>query len=534
MGVSSDFLVIGSGIAGLTYALRAADRGTVILVTKREREESNTRYAQGGIASVWSESDSYDQHVEDTLLAGAGLCHRDVVELTVREGPARVRELIELGVEFTRRSVERDADYDLTKEGGHSRRRVLHAHDMTGREIARVLLESAAAHPNIVIRDDHVAIDLITRRKIRGLGNRLREDRCLGAYVLDVSRGEVETLTARVTVLSTGGSGKVYLYTSNPDIATGDGVAMARRAGARVGNMEFFQFHPTCLYHPEAKSFLISEAMRGEGGILRRADGTPFMEGSHPLKDLAPRDIVARAIDSELKTTGDDCVFLDMTMHSGDWLSERFPNIVSRVQDFGIDPGSEPIPVVPAAHYQCGGVVTDAHGETSIAGLFACGEVAFTGLHGANRLASNSLLEALVFAHRAAERSLERQSDLIDDSGVEVPDWRTGLATNEDESVVVSQCWDEIRRFMWNYVGIVRSHRRLERAARRLALVWGEIREYYWSYHLTRDLIEVRNIAEVAGLIIASAQTRRESRGLHYTVDHAQTDDRNWCRDTIL
>ncbi|MCK6551181.1 L-aspartate oxidase [Myxococcota bacterium] len=542
MSERSDALVIGSGIAALSYALEASARGrTVTIVTKRTADEANTAYAQGGIAAVLRPEDSFEAHVEDTLRAGAGLCRRDIVELVVAEGPRAVQRLIDAGVRFDKSEgheepsepgAARPADaagelgeYDLTREGGHSHRRILHASDITGREIMRGLLEALRARSNVRILEHHCAVDLVTTRKVEGLrpgprqGQRAPKNRCLGAYVLDEVNGRVETFLATTTLIATGGASKVYLYTSNPDIASGDGIAMAWRAGAEVANMEFIQFHPTCLFHPAAKSFLISEALRGEGGILRRKDGTRFMESYHPMKELAPRDIVARAIDTELKRTGDDCVFLDMTHLDPGFLERRFPNIHAKCLELGIDLRKQPIPVVPAAHYVCGGVRCDREGETTIPGLFVAGESACTGLHGANRLASNSLLEAAVFGHRAALSSERWHAEAAPDFS-EVPEWNVGNAVPSDELVVISQCWDEIRRFMWNYVGIVRSDRRLKRAERRIATLREEIREFYWYATVTRDLLELRNICTVAELIVACALKRKESRGLHYTIDY--------------
>jgi len=521
--------VLGSGIAGLVFALKASEHGQVAIVTKKQSAESNTNYAQGGIASVTSKEDSFDMHVRDTLEAGAGLCREDVVRAIVQDGPARIAELIELGMRFSEREIPAShgaKELDLGREGGHSKRRILHAKDITGREIERALLNAAAQRPNIRIFENHCAIDLITTGKLGFEGG----NRCLGAYVLDVNGNQVLTFTAPVVTLATGGCGKVYLYTTNPDIAAGDGVAMAYRAGAAVANMEFVQFHPTCLYHPRAKSFLISEAVRGEGAVLKNLQGDEFMDSFHPLKSLAPRDIVARAIDSEMKRTGADHVFLDITHKPARFLMSRFPNIYSTCMSFGIDMTKEMIPVVPAAHYQCGGVLTNVDGETEIPGLYAVGEVACTGLHGANRLASNSLLEALVCAHRAAAKAAAEVRTPVN---LYIPGWQSGNAHNPDELVVVSHNWDEIRRIMWDYVGIVRTDKRLQRARARIANLQEEIREYYWDFTVTRDLLELRNIATVAELIVACAQARPESRGLHYNLDHLQTDPVWAKRDTI-
>jgi L-aspartate oxidase len=519
-----DFLVLGGGIAGLSFALEAADHGSVLVLTKRQRSEGSTQYAQGGVASVLGPDDEFDLHVQDTLVAGAGLCKREAVEVTVREGPERIRWLLSLGVEFDREGPDQ---LHLTREGGHSRRRVAHAKDTTGREVERALLAACAAK-GIRIFEDQVAVDLVTSGKI-GIGG---PNRALGAYVLDRASGDIVAVAARTTILATGGAGKVYLYTSNPDVATGDGVAMAYRAGAAVANMEFFQFHPTCLYHPQAKSFLVSEALRGEGGILRNGAGEAFMVRYDPRKELAPRDIVARSIDAEMKRRGDDCAFLDMTHLPKSFLIEHFPNIYATCKEFGIDMAVQPIPVVPAAHYQCGGVVTDLVGRTSLPRLYAIGEVSCTGLHGANRLASNSLLEGLVFGRRAALRAVD---ELADASGPapELPEWNPGDALAPEEGVVVAHNWDEVRRLMWNYVGIVRTMKRLDRARTRIRMLRDEIREYYWQYRLTPDLVELRNLADVALLIVECARQRKESRGLHYLLDHPAPDER-WVRDTVL
>ena len=528
--IQTDFLVVGSGVAGLTFALDAAAHGEVTLVTKRTPDESNTRYAQGGIAVVSDPADSFEAHMTDTLVAGAGLCHEVTVERTVREGPARIAELRARGAAF---DVDEAGALSLTREGGHSARRVVHCADATGQEVVRALLAACAAHPHIHILDERTAIDLIMLTSFGG------PEQCVGAYVLDekASRASgdsvITTILARATVLASGGAGKVYLYTTNPDVATGDGVAMAYRAGAEIGNMEFYQFHPTCLFHPEAKSFLVTEALRGEGAILRLPDGTAFMEKHDPRKELAPRDIVARAIDFEMKRLGSDCVLLDITHKPASFLRERFPTIHESCKRFGIDITTTPIPVVPAAHYMCGGVTTDLHGRTTIPGLWAIGECSFTGLHGANRLASNSLLEGLVFGHRAALELGEDIAKLRQAPFPSVPDWQPGSAVPSHEAVVVAHNWDELRRTMWNYVGIVRSDTRLRRAARRIALLQDEIREYYWRHLVTRDLLELRNIATVAELIVSCASARHESRGLHSTLDYPATDEA-LATDTIV
>ncbi|MDO8427450.1 MAG: L-aspartate oxidase [Deltaproteobacteria bacterium] len=533
MEIRSDFLVIGSGIAGLSFALKAAKSGTVALITKRDIKESATFYAQGGIASVSSKEDTFESHIKDTLDAGAGLCNREVAELVVKDAPARIQELMELGVKFSKRANGAAVELDLGKEGGHSKRRIVHAEDLTGKAVEEALVAAIRANPDIEVYENHIAIDLITHSKFVENIENIGSDAVWGAYALNKSTGEVHTFLAKATVLATGGAGKVYLFTSNPDIATGDGIAMAYRAGANIANMEFVQFHPTCLYHSKAKSFLISEALRGEGGVLRLKDGAGFMEKHHPMADLAPRDIVARAIDFELKKSGDDCVYLDMTHKPAQFLKERFPNIHKKCLEFGIDMTKEPIPVVPAAHYTCGGALTDTDGATDIKRLYAIGEAACTGLHGANRLASNSLLESLVIANRASIHA----SAVIkgEKTGIPpIPQWETRGAVVSDEAVVITQNWDEIRRFMWNYVGIVRSNKRLERAKRRIALLKDEINEYYWDFTITSNLIELRNIATVAELIITSASLRKESRGLHYNIDYPERDEANFRKDTIL
>lgn len=518
--IKTDFLVIGSGIAGLSFAKKVSAFGQVLLVTKKGTAETNTNYAQGGIAAVMSSVDSLSSHIEDTFRVGYGLCHREVVEIVIREGPTCVQELMNIGVRFSKKS---DSEFDLGREGGHSQRRVLHAKDQTGAEIERALLESDRESKNLQILEHHFAVDLIVSGSPK---------RCLGAYVLDRQTGKIKTISAKITLLASGGAGKVYLYTSNPDIATGDGMAMAYRAGARLANLEFVQFHPTCLFHPQAKSFLISEAIRGEGGLLRLQNGTQFMEKYHPEKELAPRDVVARAIDTELKRTGNEYVLLDLTHKPASFIRERFPVIFEKCLQYGLDMTTQPIPVVPAAHYFCGGVITDLNGKTNLPGLYAAGEVTHTGLHGANRLASNSLLEAAVMAVRASRAAIE-EAKSISTTERSLPEWNAGQATDSDEQVVITQNWDEIRRLMWNYVGIVRSMKRLLRARRRLDLLLEEIHRYYWDFKITPDLLELRNIAVVADLIIQSALWRRESRGLHYLIDFPETKE-EFQRDTVI
>lgn len=529
MPIKSDYLVIGTGVAGLSFALKASRHGTVNVICKRFIDDTNTNLAQGGIAAVLGEDDEAEYHIRDTLESGVGLCHLDTVQTVVESGPRLIRELVEMGVPFTTCVDDPDRP-ELGQEGGHSRRRVIHAKDMTGQAVQQTLMEKAKAEPNIVIYEKFQALDIITA----DINGRLT---AVGAYVLNIEKEQVQTFAAKVAVLATGGSGKVYLYTTNPDGASGDGLAMGFRAGARAANMEFVQFHPTCLYHPQTRNFLISEAVRGEGAILIDKDGRPFMKDYHRLADLAFRDIVARAIDAEMKKSGDECVFLDITHKDSAFIQDRFPKIYSTCLNLGIDITREPIPVVPAAHYQCGGLLTDMDGRTDVAGLYAIGEVAATGLHGANRLASNSLLEALVMADRAAVSSSAEVRSYNGSGALEKASsaWPSGrLGRVVKEAVVIAHSWDEIRRFMWNYVGIVRSDYRLKMAAARLALVKAEIENYFKNNEVDADLIEVRNIAQVADIIIRSAQTRQESRGLHYNLDWPARDDENFGHDTIL
>jgi L-aspartate oxidase len=519
-----DVLVLGSGLAGLFFALEVADRAKVLVVTKHNSESSNTRWAQGGISAVFGGDDSLESHVQDTLTVGAGLCDEAMVRHAVARGPALVEKLARTyGVHFDRTGGREDAPFELGREGGHTHRRVVHHGDSTGAEIERALVAAAKAHPNIEILEHHVCIDLLSWNKVDGSRG------CFGAYALDVRNDRVVAYVSRVTVLATGGCGKVYRYTSNPHVATGDGIAMAYRIGARVGNLEFMQFHPTSLFHPDAKNFLVSEALRGEGGVLRRRDGSELMKGRHPLESLAPRDVVAREIDFDLKRTGEDCVFLDMTHLDHEYVVQRFPGIHARCMSLGIDMRRAPIPVVPAAHYMCGGVVIDRHGRTDVPGLLAIGEVAMSGLHGACRLASNSLLEAVVLAAGAAE--VWEEFGRTPPS--EVKAWDEGTAVDSDEAVMVSANWEEVRSAMWNYVGIVRSEKRLQRARRRLELIREEIMEYYWRFRVTRYVLELRNIALVGHIVVESAQRRRESRGLHYMVDFPEASA-DFAQSTIF
>jgi L-aspartate oxidase len=507
--LETDYLVIGSGIAGLNFALLAAEHGRVIVITKKRPTDTNTNWAQGGVAAVLARDDSFETHIQDTLVAGDGLCDREVVEMCVEDGPTQVKRLLDLGVRLAR---DPSGELDLGREGAHTRHRVVHWEDITGREIQRALIAAVEKHPNITILDEHIAIDLLSLAKYGG------DPACFGAYVLDRRSGEVKTICARGTVIASGGTGKVYIYTSNPDVATGDGIAMAYRIGAVVGDLEFQQFHPTVLYHPHAGSFLISEALRGEGGILTLANGEPFMEKYHPMGSLASRDIVARAIDNELKKSGSDSVFLDMTRLDAAFTRNRFPNIYEHCLNLGIDITKQPIPVVPAAHFQCGGIKTDKHGATTVRGLYAIGECAMTGLHGANRLASNSLLEGMVFSARAAEIVRDAPRTRPE----QVTPWQTRDATDSNDAIVVTLNWEEIRRFMWSYVGIVRSDKRLARARHRIELVRDEIRQYYYDFKITSDLVELRNLALVAHLVIECASRRKESRGIHFTVDYPE------------
>jgi L-aspartate oxidase len=510
-----DVAIVGSGLAGLSVALNLADQRRVVILAKRSMSDGASDWAQGGIAAVQDSADSIDNHVRDTLIAGGGLCDEAATRFIVENGPAAIEWLIEQRVPFTK-DVSAEQGFHLTREGGHSHRRIIHAADATGHAVLSTLAERVRRHPNITVLEDHHAIDLITSEQLG-----LPGQRCYGFYALDINSGKTVTIEAPHTVLATGGAGKVYLYTTNPDTATGDGIAMAWRAGCRVSNMEFIQFHPTCLFHPYAKSFLISEAVRGEGGILRLPDGTRFMPAYDERAELAPRDIVARAIDFEIKKRGIDCVFLDITHQSESFLQEHFPTILARCREFGIDIATQPIPIVPAAHYTCGGVVTDLSGRTDRAGLYAVGEASCTGLHGANRLASNSLLECLVVG-RAAAQTMEAEGFVSAGHGP-LPDWDESRVSDPDEEVVVAHNWDELRRLMWNYVGIVRTDKRLARAQARIAQLRDEIHEYYANFKISRDLLELRNLVDVASLIVEGAQSRRESRGLHFNRDWPQT-----------
>ncbi len=505
-----DVIIIGSGLAGLTVALNLAQRKKVAVITKKALIDGSSDWAQGGIAAVLADDDSVEAHIRDTLAAGAGLCDEQVTRFVVERGREEIEWLIGQGVPFTKDAASQ-VGYHLTREGGHSHRRVIHAADATGHAVQMTLCEQARRHPNITLLENHIAVDLIAGRKLG-----LAENRCHGAYVLDKSSGKVETYGARHTVLATGSAGKAYLYTTNPDVATGDGIAMGWRAGCRVANMEFIQFHPTCLYHPHAKSFLITEAVRGEGGILTLSDGTRFMPDHDPRAELATRDVVARAIDFEMKKRGLDCVYLDISHKPADFLKEHFPTIHARCLELGIDIARQPIPVVPAAHFSCGGIITDLSARTDIPNLYAVGEVAFTGLHGANRLASNSLLECLVLGQAAADDIL-RQPDAPVPA---LPEWDESRVTDADEEIVISHNWDELRRFMWDYVGIVRTNKRLERAQHRIKLLTGEIDDYYSNFRVSNDLIELRNLVLTADLIVQCAMQRHESRGLHYSRDY--------------
>jgi L-aspartate oxidase len=524
-----DVLVIGSGAAGLTLALTLPEHLRIAVLSKGNLANGSTYWAQGGVAAVLDDTDTVDSHVEDTLNAGAGLCREDSVRFTVEHSREAIQWLIDQGVPFTRddQTSHEDGSFEfhLTREGGHSHRRIIHAADATGAAIFKTLLEQAKLRGNIELLEQRVAVDLITERKLDLAG-----ERCLGAYVLNRTSGEVDTYGARFVVLATGGAAKVYLYTSNPDGACGDGIAMAWRAGCRVGNLEFNQFHPTCLYHPQAKSFLVTEALRGEGALLKLPNGERFMQRFDERAELAPRDIVARAIDHEMKRLGVDCVYLDISHKPADFIKTHFPTVYERCLDFGIDITREPIPVVPAAHYTCGGVVVDQSGHTDVPGLYAIGETSFTGLHGANRMASNSLLECFVYARSAAADIVQKLNDVS--APANLPTWDASQVTDSDEDVIIAHNWDELRRFMWDYVGIVRTNKRLQRAEHRVRLLLDEIDEFYSNYKVSRDLIELRNLAQVAELMIRSAMERKESRGLHYTLDYPQQLPE--AKDTIL
>jgi L-aspartate oxidase len=527
---NSDFLVIGSGIAGLSFALWAAEYGSVIIITKKERADTNTNHAQGGIAAVFSDDDSFELHITDTLNAGVGLCHTEAVELIVREAPKKIKELVKWGVHFTQ---VKGNTFDLGREGGHSRNRIVHARDHTGMTMEQALLEQVKAHRNILTYENHIAIEFITEHHFRNSHKKPTKPRCYGVYALNGLTNIVEVFQAKVTLLSSGGTGQVYLHTTNPDIATGDGIAMAYRAGAVIANLEFMQFHPTALWHTDGNSFLISEAVRGFGGVLRTRDGNAFMKNVHPLADLAPRDIVARAIDRELKNRGDDCVYLDITHLPAEDIRNHFPHIYKQLLSLKIDMTKEPIPVVPAAHYMCGGVLTDIYGRSTIQNLYVTGEASCTGVHGANRLASNSLLEALVFSNQAFKSGIES----LKSSRKPVPDvphWNDKGTFNRDEWVLIAHDQKEVQRLMWDYVGIVRSDQRLIRAQRRIQLIAEEVESFYKTTKVTAPLLELRNICRTALLMIRSALYRKESRGLHFTTDYPERNDRHWLGDTLI
>ena len=525
--IEYDFVVVGTGVSGLSFALEASKHGSVAVITKRASENSNTAWAQGGICCVADDEDSFESHIADTVDAGAGLCDHDIVKTIVESAPSAIEKMVNIGVQFDRNSSGR---YELGKEGGHSQRRILHSKDTTGKEISEKLIYSAKQSENIEIFEHHFAIDIITTEKLGVSGT----NEVAGIYVLNESTGEILTFRSDKVVLCTGGCGRVYLYTTNPNIATGDGLAMAYRAGAEISNMEFIQFHPTCLYHHELKNFLISEAVRGEGGKLIGKDGNEFMHKYDPRGSLAPRDIVARAIDHEIKKTGQPCVYVDIRHKSREYIEERFPNIYKTCLSVNIDPAIDPIPVVPAAHYQCGGVKTDVDGKTSINGLYAIGEVACTGLHGANRLASNSLLEGAVMAFRAVENiNTENKKNRPKNKNLIIPDWTSGEAEDVDELVVIYHNWDEIRRLMGDYVSIVRTNKRLKRAATRLLNLRKEVQEFYWNFKICSELLELRNLVDTASLVVNCAQRRKESRGLHYTLDFPDTMDSKEAHNTI-
>ncbi len=543
--IKTDFLIIGSGLSGLLAALKLSKIGSVILITKRSLADGSTSKAQGGIACVWSQEDSFESHIKDTMTVGCGISREDIVEKVVKSGPSVIDELMGFGVNFSKQkypSGVTENDIELGLEGGHSHRRILHVEDRTGPAIEDALIKKVKSAPDIKLTEFAIAIDLITKNKIEGIASSATGNICYGAYVLDIRKSEVIEILANFTIIATGGAGKVYLYTSNPDVSTGDGIAMAARAGARIANMEFVQFHPTCLYFPgsaliesspENRSFLISEALRGEGAVLYLKGGKKFMEKYHPLAELAPRDVVARAIDSEMKKSGEDFVYLDISHKPSNFIKKRFPKIYEKCSSLGIDITANPIPVVPSAHYFCGGVLVNEHGETNINRLFAIGEASCTGLHGANRLASNSLLECASFADFLSDKISSLPGEHFRVKFPKIPKWNPGKARDSDESVVLSQNWDEIRHFMWNYVGILRSNKRLERAKKRIGLIAKEINDYYWDFLIGNDIIELRNIAVVADLIIRSAVMRKESRGIHYNIDYPN-QKKSFARPTVI